>query len=252
MTVEEVQAGQIVLKEIAPFVVGVFTKRHPEDMDWTFATGTAIKFKGVKLVLTAAHVLSDPPFDLVFLPAPSGGFTVSKSLEGSIYPRSQRWDVSQVVGDRHTDVAAIIFRTPPQIAFFDIGNELPSSLAAGRPVAICGYPKAKSKAVQIGSLITDLALLDFQGASIIDAGSFSWARPFQFAIDYPQAAGIAPPGGYSGAMVWYDKADCRTLDQLQRGLALGAAGIVTDHAPAHEALLCTTADAIIRFLSETV
>ena len=45
MTAEEVQAGQIVLNEIAPFVVGVFTKRHPEEPDWTFATGTAIEFK---------------------------------------------------------------------------------------------------------------------------------------------------------------------------------------------------------------
>jgi hypothetical protein len=101
----------MVLDAVAPFVVGLFTKRCPEQLDWTFATGTAIEFKGLKLLLTAAHVLSekpgDQPADMVFLPMPAGGFRISKSLEGGIYPRSQRWDTFQVVGDRQTDVAAI-------------------------------------------------------------------------------------------------------------------------------------------------
>lgn len=114
-------------------------------------------------------------------------------------------------------------------------------------MAICGYPKAKSKAVQIGNIVTDLALPDFQGASVVDGGSFG-VQPFQFAIDYPKMAGIVLPGGYSGAMVWYDKANCGTVEDLQQNLVLGAAGIVTDHTPGHDALLCTGADAIVRFL----
>jgi hypothetical protein len=147
MTREEVRAGEIVLEAAAPFVVGVFTKRSPQQPDWTFATGTAIEFNGRKLVLTAAHVLSEQlgaqPADLVFLPMPQGGFKISKSLEGGSFPRSQRWDTSAVVGERQTDLAAILFDRPPQIAFFPIRNETTALLAPGRPVAICGYPKGE-------------------------------------------------------------------------------------------------------------
>jgi hypothetical protein len=110
--------------------------------------------------------------------------------------------------------------------------------------------KAKSKAVQIGNVVTDLALPDFQGASLMDADSVPGMKPFQFAIDYPKTAGIVVPGGYSGAMVWYDKANCGTIDQLEQDLLLGAGGVVTDHDPAHDALLCTDANAIVRFLRQ--
>jgi hypothetical protein len=185
---------------------------------------------------------------LVFLPTPREGFTISKSLEGGLYPLSQRWDTSQVVGDRQVDLAAILFQTPPQITFYEIGDELTLPLVPGRPVAIFGYPKAKSKTVQIGSVVTDLALADFQGASVIDGSSVPGMQSFQFAIDYPNMAGIVLPGGYSGAMVWCDEANCGTVDQLQQNLILGAAGIVTDHNLEHDALLCTGASAIVGFL----
>lgn len=192
----------------------------------------------------------EQPADLVFLPMPQGGFKISESLEGGSYPRSQRWDTPQVVGERQTDLAAILFEKPPQIAFFPIRDETTSRLAPGRPVAICGYPKAKSKTVQIGSVVTNLALADFQGASVMDGNSVPGIKPFQFAIDYPKMAGVVLPGGYSGAMVCYDKANCGTVDQLQQNLLLGAGGIVTDHDPAHDALLCTDGNAIVRFLHQ--
>ena len=51
----------------------------------------------------------------------------------------------------------------------------------------------------------------------MDAGG-PGMKPFQFAIDYPKMAGVVGPGGYSGAMVWYDKANCGTVDQLQQDL----------------------------------
>ena len=31
-------------------------------------------------------------------------------------------------------------------------------------------------------------------------------------------------------MVWYDKANCGNVDELQQKIVLGVAGIVTDHA----------------------
>ncbi|HUD99745.1 MAG TPA: trypsin-like peptidase domain-containing protein [Bryobacteraceae bacterium] len=249
MTADQTRAGEIVLDAVAPFVVGVFTKRYPAQMDWTFATGTGIVFKGRKLLLTAAHVLSentgDQPADLVFLPKPEGGFKISKSLDGGLYPRSQRWHTSRVIGERHTDLAAVSFSTAPEIAFFAIEDDLTMPPAPGRPVAMCGYPKAKSKTVQLGSIVTDLALPDFQGASVIEVPGM---QPFQFAIDYPNMTGVVLPGGYSGAMVWYDKANCGTVDQMQHNLRLGAAGIVTEHDPEHNALKCTHINAIVRFL----
>jgi hypothetical protein len=254
VTPEEVRAGEIVLDAVAPFVVGVFTKRSPQQQDWTFATGTAVEFNGRKLVLTAAHVLSehagDQPSDLVFLPMPTGGYKISNSLQGGSYPRSQRWDTAQVVGDRQLDLAAILFEKSPEISFFSMPDETTPLLAPGRPVAICGYPKAKSKTVQVGSVVTDLALTDFQGASVMDRNLVPGLQPFQLPIDYPTMAGVVLPGGYSGAMVWYDKANCRTVEQLQESLILGAGGVVTDYYPAHDALVISDANAIVRFLRQ--
>lgn len=254
VTAEEVRAGEIVLAAVAPFVVGVFTKRSPQQQDWMFATGTAVEFAGTKLVLTAAHVLSehpgDQPTEMVFLPMPQGGFKISKSLDCGSYPRSQRLETSRVVGDRQVDLGAILFERPPDISFFPIPDEVTPLLAPGRPVAICGYPKAKSKTAQIGSVVTDLALADFQGAIVMDRSIIPGLQPFQFPIDYPKMAGVALPGGYSGALVWYDTANCRTVEQLQGSLIVGAGGVVTDHDPAHDALLCSDANAIVRFLRQ--
>jgi len=251
MTAEEIRAGEIVLGAVAPFVVGVFVKHSPAQMDWTFATGTAIEFKGRSLLLTAAHVLSenpgDQPADLVFLPMPPGGFKISKSLDVGIYPRSQRWGTAQVIGERQTDLAAILFSTPPEIAFFAIEDELTMLPAPGRPAIVCGYPKAKSKTVQVGGTVTDLALADFQGASVVEVPGM---QPFQFAIDYPKMKGIVLPGGYSGAMVWSDKAHGGAIDQPQQNLMLGVAGVVTDYDPEHDALKCSDANAIVRFLRQ--
>ncbi len=235
---EEVRAGEIVITAVAPFVVGVFTKRGTQQQDWTFGTATAIEFNGRKVVLTAAHVVSErtgeQPTDLVFLPMPPGGFRVGSSLDEGNYHRSQRWEPSQNVGERQTDLAAILFTTPPPIAFFPIPNELTPLLAPRKPVAICGYPKAKSKAVRIETVVTDLAFPDFQGASVIDRSAFPAMQPFQFAIDCPTMTGVVQPGGYSGSMVWYDKANSGTFAELQRQLLLGAGGVVTDHDPAHK------------------
>jgi hypothetical protein len=181
---------------------------------------------------------------------PQGGFKIPNSLEAGGYPRSQRWDTSWVVGDREVDLGVILFERPPEISFFPIPDETTPLLAPGRPVAIFGYPKAKSKTAQIGRVVTDLALADFQGASVMDCDSVPGLHPFQFPIDYPKMAGVVLPGGYSGAMVWYDRANCSTVDQLQESLVLGAGGVVTDHDPAHDALLCSDANAIVRFLRQ--
>lgn len=76
-------------------------------------------------------------------------------------------------------------------------------------------------------------------------------RSFQFAIDYSDTTGI-PPLGYSGAMVWYDRAGCCTLEELHDRLDLGAARIVTDHRASDSALFCTKIDAIIQFIREAL
>jgi len=87
-----------VLAAVGPFTVGVFTKRSATQQDWIFATGTPVHSRGEKLLLTAAHVVSDrpgdQPADMVFLPPLRGGFIRSSSLDGGHFPRSQRWETS--------------------------------------------------------------------------------------------------------------------------------------------------------------
>lgn len=245
----DVELAQIVLTAISPFVVGLFGKRHAEQPDWEYATGVALEFEGVKFILTAAHVVSFRPVDFVFVPPPSSGFLFSASSNRGRFAKSERWDAIHCVGDEDPDLAAILFRTPPQIQFFSIDRDA-ATPRTGREVAICGYPIASSKAAQDDSgEVRDLALPDFQFARVLDRPSLN---PNQFAIDYPQIPGIVRPSGYSGSMVWYDDACCRTLEELREGLVVAAAGIVTDHLVSEQALVCTRIESVIEFVDHEV
>jgi hypothetical protein len=247
MTESELQAGRIVLTAVSPFVVGIIAKDDLGRPGRMPATGTAVQFKGLKLILTACHVLRNSiSGDLFFLPPPQGGFQVSQSLDGTTYTRREAWNIRAVAGDREKDIAAIVIEGSSQGAWFDVEGRF-ISRGPGTSVAICGYPEAKAKPIMIGELFAYLALPDFQGATILDPAPIAKLKPFQFAIDYPNSTGILP-SGYSGSMVWYDQAGCQTVEQLQQRLALGSAGIVTDHAPSHQALFCTRSEDIVQFL----
>jgi hypothetical protein len=253
-------AGQIVLTAISPYVVGVFPKRNAGHDIWTYATGTPIDFGGARFLLTAAHVLADldanvngPPDDIVFLPPPPGGFLISELTDGARYAKSQRWDLARCIGNKDLDLAAILFNTPPQVEFFAL---LPDAVAP-RPatqVAICGYPFAKSKAVAVlaEDRFRDLALLDFQCATVLEPASASGLRWCQFAVDYPSIPGIVNPRGYSGSMVWYDRAGCGTLEELGERLSMAAAGVVTDYIGPKQSLRCTKIDLVIEFIKRQV
>jgi hypothetical protein len=252
MTPDEAQAGQIMLTAISPFVVGLFLKFDAADPNWTYATGTPIELDGQKFILTAAHVVPHRPSELVFVPAPSSGFRISASLATCQCAKSQRWDVARCVGDKALDLAAILFSTPPGLQFFPLSSDVAATPAVGSQVVICGYPIAKSKAVQIEGIVSDLALPDFQCATVVDPASLSGIQPHQFAIDYPSMPGIVRPGGYSGSMVWYDRANCRTLEELRAGVCVAPAGVVTDHVVPDQAILCVRIEMVIDFLKRQV
>lgn len=76
--------------------------------------------------------------------------------------------------------------------------------------------------MQVGSVVTDLALADFQGASGL--------QPFQFPVDYPQMRVLCCQEEYSGAMAWYDKVNCRTAEQLQEILSTRPGGFISQSA----------------------
>ena len=117
---------------------------------------------------------------------------------------------------------------------------------------ICGYPRARSKALQVGNDVRDLALTDFQCAEVLNPDSLRDLKPHQFAIDYPAMLGIVPPGGFSGSMVWYDGAGCRTFEELRSGLSVAAAGVVTEHWVSEQALVCTNIETVVDFVKHEV
>lgn len=188
--------------------------------------------------------MNGPPDDIVFLPPPPGGFLISELTGGARYAKSQRWDLAQCIGNKGLDLAAILFNTPPQVEFFAL---LPDAVVPppATQVVICGYPFAKSKAVLAEDRVKDLAPLDFQCATVLEPASASGLRWCQLAVDYPSIPGIVNPCGYSGSMVWYDRAGCGTLEELGERLSMAAAGVVTDYIGPKWSLRCTKIDLVI-------
>ena len=249
---EEMQAAEVVLAAIAPFVVGIITRDSLGREGRMLGTGTLVRFNNRKLVLTARHVLPYPqPDDVFFLPCPSGGLQVSSSLQQARYEWRQRWNIRAVASDRDLDLAAIFLADEPQnAAYFDVDTTTAAISDPSAPIALLGYPVAKGKPILIGDLLGYVALPDFQCATSVDPGTIPGIRSFQFAIDYPSAA-IAPTG-YSGAMAWYNRAGLVSLADLRRGFSPMICGLVTDYFPSSHALVGTKADHIITFLEQVV
>ena len=252
MTADGRQAAQIVLTAISPYVVGLFAKRDPGQPSWEYATGVPIEFDGLKFILTAAHVLSYLPVDLVFVPPPPAGFLISDPTNGGRYVKSERWDNIHCVGNKDPDLAAILFRTEPQIQFFRLSRNAVTP-CEGTNVVICGYPLASTKAAQLANdEVRDLALPDFQCAKVLNPDSLNKLKPHQFAIDYPSMPGIVRPVGFSGSMVWYDDAACRTPEELRGRLSVAPAGIVTEHWVSEQELFCTNIESVVDFVEREV
>jgi len=248
----EARAGQILLTAISPFVVGIFTKPDVSHVGWTYGTGSPIEFDGRKFILTAAHVVPAQPCDIQFIPPPHDGFRISPSLSNERFHRSQRYDLKSCIGDHSLDLAAILFNAPPELTFFDLLHAAATTPAVGSQVVICGYPIAKERMVILDGDVRNCAGPDFQCAVVVPSTSVQEIKSHQFAIDYPAMPGIVRPPGYSGSMVWYDTAGYRTIQDLENGLTIGAAGIITNHAISERALLGTRIDSVIRFIKEQV
>lgn len=252
MTDEDRQAGEVVLCAISPFVVGLVARDDDGREGRMIGTGTALRFRTSNMVLIADHVLRNSvPEDIFFIPPPANGFRLSTSGTDSPEYNWRFQAAFRGVRDESLDVAALVFDNEiPGCRFFDL-PETASTPGKNTPVAICGYPRAKAKPFLWGDVVGFIACPDFQGATLMDPDAVGDLRSFQFAIDYPDNTGV-PPSGYSGAMVWYDRAGCRTLEELRERLDIGAAGIVTDHRTAHAALACTKIESIIHFLQQNL
>lgn len=250
---EEMQAANVVLSAIAPFVVGIITRDALGQEGRMLGTGTLVRFNNRELVLTARHVLPYPqPDNVFFLPCPSGGLQINSSPQQARYEWRQRWNITAVASNRDLDLAAIFLADgPPNAVYFDLNTTTAAIPDPSAPIGLLGYPVAKGKPILIGDLFGYVALPDFQCASSVDPGAVPGIKSFQFAIDYPNSAGIAPTG-YSGAMAWYNRAGLVSLDDLRRGFSPMICGIVTDHFPSSHALVGTRADGIITFVKQVV
>lgn len=248
---QEQHAAQIVLTAISPYVVGIFIKQSPSESFWSYGSGSLIEFEGHKLVLTAAHVVPHPPSDIQFVLPPTQGFKISASMIGETFRKSTRLDLGRCIGDHSLDLAALLFNDAPDLPFFELsqGSTTPPT---GSQVVICGYPKSKERMVLDNDDVRSCAGPDFQCAEVIAIQVPGDIPRHQFAVDYPAMPGIVSPPGYSGSMVWYDTAGSRTLEDLEKSLELGAAGIITHHAPARQALLATRIEDVVTFIKGQV
>ena len=212
-----------------------------------------MEFDGRKFILTAAHVVPAEPCDIQFIPPPHDGFRVSPSLCNERFHRSQRYDLKSCIGDHSLDLAAILFNTPPELTFFDLLHGAPTTPGVGSLVVICGYPIAKERMVILDGDVRNCAGPDFQCAVVVPSTSVQEIKSHQFAGSTIQRCLVLfAHREYSGSMVWFDTAGYRTIQDLENGLTIGAAGIITNHALSERALLGTRIDSVIRFIKEQV
>jgi hypothetical protein len=197
-------------------------------------------------------VVPAPPYDIQFIAPPSDGFRITPSLSNGLLHKSRRYDLKNCIGNRAVDLAAILFNTPPDLAYFDLSHVERTTPEVGSQVVICGYPIAKERMVFLDGDVRSCPGPDFQCATVVPSTSVKDIKSHQFAIDYPAMHGIVSPPGYSGSMVWYDMAGYRTIQDLENDLTIGAAGIVTHHAIAEQVLLGTRIDYVVGFIKEQV
>lgn len=251
----ERRLAQIALNAVSPYVVGIFTKYASDDVSWTFATGVLIEFKGLRLILTAGHVLSIPDVEgfkpvteFRFSKPPRGGFPIRSNGVEQFWSPVPRSDDFHWVADMDSDLGAVFVSDLSAIQCFPLPAVSAPPLV-GSDVFFCGYPRAGSVALQSGADVGDGALPNFQCATVLDPAALPALKSHQFAIDYPNIDGIVTPAGFSGSMVWFDSIGRRrTLDELGMGFTASAAGIVTDHLVAEQALVCTRVEKVAEFI----
>ena len=173
-----------------------------------------MEFDGRKFILTAAHVVPVKPYDIQFIPPPRDGFRISPSLSNERFRRSQRYDLKSCIGDHSLDLAAILFYTPPELAFFDL-HMYDSPPWEARLLSVATPLRRREWSfltVTLGTARTGLSVCNGRALNVRQRYKVT-----PICDRLSSDAGTVSPPGYSGSMVWYDTAGYRTIQDLRTG-----------------------------------
>jgi hypothetical protein len=179
--------------------------------------GSACRWKGKQIVLTAKHLLEAAgPSDVRFFLRPSGRVDWATRPSRSAAAKTVTLKVQDIIRSRSEDLACIVLGENDldgRVEFVDLPNDFGAAPAGGGGTLISGCPSDQivpvAEAVESGRVRRVVLALQPMGCWAVVVSepprffpsSFDQSR--HFLLKYDPAAEGAQPFGYSGSGVWY-------------------------------------------------
>lgn len=216
------------IERIAWYSVGVvnllgFVDHQKKAMADEFGTGTACRWKGHSLVLTAEHVIADArPSDLAFLLRVDDAINWEGTGKPEKVIERVPLPVEKIVRCKKHDLAAIVLRTKELAPFHMQFCELPKYLSKGRTtrrkgsLILLGYPKDRLFVVSKTKTTNAEAYYHAARPTILAATlakppgktlSSSYDSKRDVLLNYAPLDPKMEPYGFSGAAVWSERAE---------------------------------------------
>lgn len=218
-------------------------------------TGTAIEWRGRRMILTAAHVVrATDPSQLGFLFRPEG--TIQREYVENRTPsvRFFRAEEIELRGIRSLDPLdlAVIDVSPEldvnhPVTFFPL-DSVATTPAPGTMVMIIGLPSALGQEVYAGHFAASRAIAyervqEPTALSAIDPAT-------EFAVTYTYGEDVGPdgihPGGFSGAGIW----SYQETNSLIWFASHALGGVLTTYFPARRLATGLRVETIVRALDQ--
>lgn len=182
-------------------------------------TGTAIRYAGRKMILTAEHVIKDTPTErLYFFFRPEGNLNYAefgeirdiRGIATSLLKLRERISIARIVFSQEYDLAAILVDGDPDqkhsVRFFDVKDDSVTP-PADTVALIKGYPADTTRQMERSD---DFAMFPSMEMTAIlpspdSLDDFDPALHFVMPCSIAQVEGRSPRG-FSGGGVWYQGA----------------------------------------------
>lgn len=218
-------------------------------------TGTAIEWRGRRMILTAAHVVrTADPSQLRFLFRPEGAiqreYVESRTPTGRFF-RAEEIEVRGMRSLDPLDLAVIDVSSDLDanhpVTFFPL-DSVATAPSPGTVVMIIGLPSALGQRVYGGQFAASRAIAYER---VQEPTSLSAVDPdAEFAVTYTYGEDVGPdgihPGGFSGAGIW----SYQETDSLIWHARVALGGMLTAYFPTRRLATGLRVETIVRALNE--
>jgi hypothetical protein len=236
-------------------VMATHTVAVLSDADRGVGTGTLIRLRENRFVLTAHHVIEGCEIsDLRFGYKSSGSLeeTGPKELGGHVPEAGERFKLKSVVPDKKADIAAILLDNDQQLRgtakFYDATSLQRHDPEDGESIVFQGFPTdnsvqltAQTKAV---GLVAEHVRFD-RSLDGLEGLPSSYDPSWQFLMKYSWQERILPRG-FSGAATW----QASVTEEAVWHPSLVLVGVVTDYLPKKGLLIACGIGPILSLFSK--